>query len=543
MLIEFHVIQEFGPSNLNRDQEGRPKKAFYAGSERLRISSQCLKRVIRQPRRPDQDDRTLGVFEQTVGSANFGVRTRLLPERVAAAWQAEFGADDKNVEGIKAAVSIIAQKDSKQDEVRPDGKVRTPQAIYLDLDREVERIIAILKDLKAKDKLDDLADPAQIFADNLGDAAKKLQWPKSSPEKDIAWASVRAHWPMIQSVVEAMDVADRPDGFEPSTEAEKLTPSYDLAYWLLRVILKLRENEAYEDEAALSKSLKPERGAKKVSGAKVTLADSLKCTSDRPISAADIALFGRMTTSDAFRDIEAACQVADAISTHPAYPEYDYFTAVDDLATDAGAAHLGESQFASAVFYKYLSVDHTALCRNLGAEIPDDKKDDEFFHAAAAKANDVAAKSIEGLLRALMLNVPRGKINSHAQNQQPSLILVEVKQAHVATSYLTAFHDPARAGERENGTTETLLTDSIRKLLAFAQYRNRKMAVDGTQRFLFINDPDCEQAVERLRNDLKKGNQSPLTDDEFFSDSTLKSCDAFNDLVAAVNAAVAGGRK
>jgi CRISPR system Cascade subunit CasC len=46
----------------------------------------------------------------------------------------------------------------------------------------------------------------------------------------------------------------------------------------------------------------------------------------RPVSV-DVALFGRMTTSEAFRDVEAACQVAHALSTHRVDHEFDYFTA------------------------------------------------------------------------------------------------------------------------------------------------------------------------------------------------------------------------
>ena len=46
--------------------------------------------------------------------------------------------------------------------------------------------------------------------------------------------------------------------------------------------------------------------------------------------AVDIALFGRMVADDTDLNIDAACQVAHAISTHAAENEYDFFTAVDD---------------------------------------------------------------------------------------------------------------------------------------------------------------------------------------------------------------------
>ncbi|MCE1713900.1 type I-E CRISPR-associated protein Cas7/Cse4/CasC, partial [Enterobacter hormaechei] len=47
--------------------------------------------------------------------------------------------------------------------------------------------------------------------------------------------------------------------------------------------------------------------------------------------AVDIALFGRMLASSPAYGVEAACQVAHAISVHAVTVENDYFTAVDDL--------------------------------------------------------------------------------------------------------------------------------------------------------------------------------------------------------------------
>jgi len=46
--IEIHAIQNFAPSNLNRDDTGAPKDAFFGGRRRARISSQCLKRAVRE---------------------------------------------------------------------------------------------------------------------------------------------------------------------------------------------------------------------------------------------------------------------------------------------------------------------------------------------------------------------------------------------------------------------------------------------------------------------------------------------------------------
>ena len=47
-LIEIHALQNFAPSNLNRDDTGAPKDALFGGTRRARVSSQCLKRAVRQ---------------------------------------------------------------------------------------------------------------------------------------------------------------------------------------------------------------------------------------------------------------------------------------------------------------------------------------------------------------------------------------------------------------------------------------------------------------------------------------------------------------
>jgi len=47
-LIEIHALQNFAPSNLNRDDTGAPKDAIFGGVRRARVSSQCLKRAVRQ---------------------------------------------------------------------------------------------------------------------------------------------------------------------------------------------------------------------------------------------------------------------------------------------------------------------------------------------------------------------------------------------------------------------------------------------------------------------------------------------------------------
>ena len=47
MLFEIHMLKNFPSTNLNRDETGAPKTCYFGGSQRGRISSQCLKRSWR----------------------------------------------------------------------------------------------------------------------------------------------------------------------------------------------------------------------------------------------------------------------------------------------------------------------------------------------------------------------------------------------------------------------------------------------------------------------------------------------------------------
>ena len=83
----------------------------------------------------------------------------------------------------------------------------------------------------------------------------------------------------------------------------------------------------------------------------------------------EIALFGRMIADAPEWNMEAACQVAHAVSTHRVSMEFDFYTAIDDLKKEdtAGSDMMGTVSFNSACFYRYMVVDTDALAKNLGA--------------------------------------------------------------------------------------------------------------------------------------------------------------------------------
>jgi len=75
-LIEIHALQNFAPSNLNRDDSGAPKDAWFGGTRRARISSQCLKRAVREHFNQKKDE---GFFN----SDELGVRTKRVYQAIA----------------------------------------------------------------------------------------------------------------------------------------------------------------------------------------------------------------------------------------------------------------------------------------------------------------------------------------------------------------------------------------------------------------------------------------------------------------------------
>lgn len=70
--VDIHALQTLPPSNINRDDTGSPKSAFFGGVQRQRVSSQAWKSVIRRD------------FESHLDRSKLGVRTRLVADKVVA---------------------------------------------------------------------------------------------------------------------------------------------------------------------------------------------------------------------------------------------------------------------------------------------------------------------------------------------------------------------------------------------------------------------------------------------------------------------------
>jgi CRISPR system Cascade subunit CasC len=147
--------------------------------------------------------------------------------------------------------------------------------------------------------------------------------------------------------------------------------------------------------------------------------------------AVDLALFGRMLADLPDLNMDAAAQVAHAVSTHRVDREFDFYTAVDDLKPQdtQGADMLGTVEFNSACYYRYTVVDLRTLRKNL--------QDD----------TELATRGLEGFLRASVYAVPGGKQNTFAAHNPPGFVAFVVRRDASPRSLANAFEIPVRAGE------------------------------------------------------------------------------------------------
>lgn len=351
MLIQIHMLQNYSPANLNRDDTGSPKDAMFGGFLRGRISSQCLKRSIRKSAVLEDAFKKEGLL---------GVRTKRLPGLIEDELKA-LGVDTKTIQAIVERVPEIGKKAEK----KGDG-----------------------------DEEDDAA------TEDTGTTAK-------TETRQLIFMG-----------------------------ANELRP---LAERMLNLYKTSKNWKKEELEKSLGKSL--------------------------PRSV-DIALFGRMTTSETFENVNAASQVAHAISTNALTQEFDYYTALDDISGQSGAGMIGDVEFNSSTYYKYLNVHWEELLKNLGGDVT------------------VATQAVLALISAAATAQPSGKQNSFAAHNLPDLVLVEVSDKNLPVSYANAFLRPARAN------SEYTLTEASAAQLSDYMTRVNKMYKPTGQR-AFAAMIDC----------------------------------------------------
>lgn len=313
MFVELHILQNFAPSNLNRDDTGAPKDCEFGGYRRARISSQALKRAVRR------------TFEdgELLPAEHRAKRTKKLATQLADRLQAR---------GKDAATALAVSEAAIQglglnfDAKSKEGDKRTEYLLFLG-----EREIA-----------------------GLADACE-------------------AHWDALAGAAPAAPT-EGAGGKAAKKSAAKATLPKDVTVALQAVL----------------------NGGK----------------------AADVALFGRMLADLPQRNVDAASQVAHAISTNRVTTEFDFYTAVDDFArneerdeVETGAGMMGTIEFNSACFYRYANVDLAQLAENLGGD------------------EELARATLEAFIRASVAAIPTGKQNSMAAQNPPSFVLAVARDA------------------------------------------------------------------------------------------------------------------
>lgn len=200
----------------------------------------------------------------------------------------------------------------------------------------------------------------------------------------------------------------------------------------------------------------------------------------------DIALFGRMLADDPSLNEDASSQVAHAISTHAIESEFDFYTAVDDLAPEdnAGAGMLGTLEYDSSTLYRYANIALHDFYKQLG-----DKEE--------------VIDAVKLFVEAFVKSMPTGKINSFANQTLPQAVVVSLRSDR-PINLVSAFEEPVKS---ENGYVDK----SIQKL--FAEYVKYEKILDKPifTDYLLLDDTlevksigKSTQNLDELLSDLKE---------------------------------------
>lgn len=151
----------------------------------------------------------------------------------------------------------------------------------------------------------------------------------------------------------------------------------------------------------------------------------------------DIALFGRMVADAADFNVDAAVQVAHAISVHRVENESDYYTAVDDMNTDeeTGAGMIGTVDFNSATLYRYAALGVHQLAANLGQGLRDDEP-----------RTEPVRRAVEAFVHSFVASLPTGKINTFGHHTLPDAVVVKLRTTR-PISFVAAFEEPVRGDQ------------------------------------------------------------------------------------------------
>ncbi|MEG3626593.1 type I-E CRISPR-associated protein Cas7/Cse4/CasC [Streptomyces poriticola] len=179
--------------------------------------------------------------------------------------------------------------------------------------------------------------------------------------------------------------------------------------------------------------------------------DAAKAVADTRHSV-DIALFGRMVADVADFGVDAAVQVAHALSVHRVENESDYYTAVDDETGDeeTGAGMIGTVDFNSATLYRYSALGVHQLAHTLGQGLREDEP-----------VTEPVRRAVEAFVHAFAASLPTGKINTFGHHTLPDAVVVTLRTTR-PVSYASAFEEPVR------GETGGFVREACERLALYA---------------------------------------------------------------------------
>jgi CRISPR system Cascade subunit CasC len=354
MLIELHLLQNFAPSCLNRDDTNTPKDCTFGGYRRARISSQCIKRSIR----------------------TYFREAKLLPENHLS---------ERSKRLIGEVAGVLEKKGRARTEAEPLVKAALGAVKLTAEDNETQYLLFL-----GRREIEGLANV------------------------------VHEHWDKLSATLAPVS-APAEDDKKKKTAKQKKAEAKDL--------------------------VGPE------------VAKQVKAVLDGG-KAADLALFGRMLADQADLNVDAACQVAHALSTNKVSMEMDFYTAVDDLKereADPGAGMMGTVEFNSSCFYRYANIDFDQLLTNLQNDM------------------QLARKTVQAFLEASVHAIPTGKQNSMAAHNMPSLVLAVVRERGLL-NLANAFEAPVRPDHKGS-----LVRNSIAALDQYWGRLQRMYGADGVK--------------------------------------------------------------
>lgn len=264
----------------------------------------------------------------------------------------------------------------------------------------------------------------------------------------------------------------------------------------------------------------------------------------------DMALFGRMVTSDLMLNVEASSQFAHAISTCEFAREFDNWTRNDDRRDkrldiwwnafgpdeklESGTDGMGDTEFTSACYYSYFNVDSSALIDNLTGKALNHGLDDSKDRNEAERR---ACNAIIGLLKAAIFERPTGMFNGKATPSLPTLVLVEVRDSHVPVSYADAFAKPVdpKNEETQSDTGQVqrvdLRKESAKRLIVEANRITKAFKREARARFMFTGGVDFGATL--AGQNMKDEKQQPTTSKKDWVDGVpFTPCSDVDELVA-----------